>query len=326
MAHQSHGLGPLFDPLLRIEDLAEHLREASANRERPEILVDLGGEIVLPLLDRLGWDVDDGSVVKPGFQLSTGVIDFALCVPPGNPQVLVKIGGLPGNRDPTTANPFDDCTLPAIQLAVSEDARIWRLHFPAGRGKTRNREFARFELVPESAEGMAQAFDRFLARPSVESGEAWQDAKQVYGQKRFVAGAHRALRHSLQGKEILQRFEREMEEAIGVAVDGERAKVRSGTDCIDTVAARSSGPESCSPSGGRRQDDSGSREIVQRRVVDRDPDVQQGEVSRDSPFGDALIGAHEGEEMPLRLPGQPSRPLRIILIGDEGRDGSERVD
>lgn len=323
MAHQSQGLGPLFDPLLRIEDLAEHLREASANRERPETLVDLGGEIVLPLLDRLGWDVEDRSVVKPGFQLSTGVIDFALCVPPGNPQVLVKIGGLPGNRDPTTASPFDDCTLPAIQLAISEDARIWRLHFPAGRGKPRNREFARFELVPESAEGMAQAFDRFLARSSVESGEAWRDAKQVYGQKRFVAEAHRALRHSLQGEELLQRFEREMEEAIGVTVDGERAK----RFVQGRIASIPWPPDPADPSPVRQVAvgdkvwvfDSGSREIVERRVVDGDPDVERGEVSRDSPFGDALIGAQEGEETPLLLPGQASRPLRIILIGDSGR-------
>ena len=43
--------------------------------------------------------------------------------------------------------------------------------------KIRNREFARFELIPESAEGMAKAFDRYLAFDSVESGEAWHRAE-----------------------------------------------------------------------------------------------------------------------------------------------------
>ena len=323
MEHQSKGLGPLFDPRLRIEDLAEHLREASASRKRPETLVNLGCEIVLPLLDRLGWDVEDKSVVKPGLRLTTGLIDFALCVPPGNPQVLIKIGGLPGNPDQTTASPFDDCTLPATQLAVSEDARIWRLHFPAGRGKTRSREFARFELVPESAEGMAQAFDRFLACHSVESGEAWREAERVYGQKRFVPEANRAWRHSLKGEEVLQRFEREMKEAIGVAVDGERAK----RFVQGRIASIPWPPDPPDPNPVRQVAvgdrvwvyDSGSREIVERRVVDGDPDIELGEVSRDSPFGYALLGAQEGEERPLHLPGQASRPVRIILIGDEGR-------
>ena len=62
-----------------------------------------------------------------------------------------------------------------------------------------------------------------------------------------------------------------------------------------------------------------SPEIVRRRVVDGDPDVDLGEVSRDSPFGYALIGAREGEERPLHLPGQAVRPIRIVLIGDKGR-------
>ena len=317
------GLGPLFDPWLRIQDLAEHLREASARRKRLETLVNLRGEIVLPLLRRLGWDVEDKSVVKPGLQLSTGVIDFALCVRPGNPQVLIQIGGLPGNRDQTTASPFDDCAIPAMQLAVSEGGRIWRLHFPAGRGKTRNREFARFELVPESAEDMAQAFDRFLARHSVESGEAWREAERVYGRKRFVAEAHRAWRRSLQGEEVLQRFEREMKEAIGVAVDGEQAK-RFVQGRIVSIPWPPDPPD---PNPVRQVAvgdrvwvyDSGSREIVERRVVDGTPDIELGEVSRDSPFGDALVGAQEGEERPLHLPNQASRSVRIILIGDDRR-------
>ena len=323
MEHQSGGLGPLFDPWLRIKDLAEHLREASANRQRPNTLVDLEGEIVLPLLDRLGWDVEDRGVVKPGLELTTSVIDFALCVPPGTPKVLIKIGRLAGNPDAATADPFDDCTLPAMQLAVSEDARIWRLHFPAGRGKTRNREFARFELVPESAEDMAQAFDRYLAFHSVQSGEAWREAERVYGQKRFVAEAHRAWRHSLQGQEVLERFEREMQEAIGVPVNGERARrfVRG------RIASIPWPPDPPDPNPVRQVAvgdkvwvyDSASHEIVERRVVDGDPDTEVGEVTRDSPFGDALIGAHEGEERLLHLPDQASRAVRIILIGDKGR-------
>lgn len=323
MEHQSEDLGPLFDRSLRIEDLAEHLCEAAAHRKRPEAVANLGGEIVLPLLARLGWDVEDRTVVKPGFRLTTGVVDFALCVPPGNPRVLVKIGSLPGNRDPTTADPFDECALPAMQLAVSEDARSWRLHFPAGKGKLRNREFARFELVPESAEDMAQALDSYLAFHSVESGEAWREAEQVYGQKRFVAEAHRAWRHSLQGEEVLQRFEREMEEAIGVAVDGERAK----RFVQRRIASMAWPPDPPDPNPARQVAvgdtvwvyDRESRKIVERRVVDGDPDTELGEVTRDSPFGHALIGAREGEERPLHLPGQAPRSVRIILIGDEGR-------
>ena len=320
--HESEDLGPLFDQWRRIEDLAEYLCEASANREHPGTLGNIADEIVAPLLGRLGWNVEDGSVAEPGLHLTTGAIDFALCVPPGTPRVLVKIGALPGNRDSTTAHPFEDCNPRATQLAVSEDARIWRLHFPAGRGTIHNREFARFELSPESAEGMAMAFDRYLSFHSVESGEAWRRAEREYGERRFAAEAHRAWRRSLLGEEVLRRFEREMEDVIGVAVDGERAKgfVRG------RIASMPWPPDPPDPNPARRVAvgdgvwvyDPAPREIVRRRVVDGDPDIDLGEVSRDSPFGHALIGAHEGEERPLHLPGQLARTIRVVLIGDRG--------
>lgn len=311
----------LFDDSLRIKGLADHLCKISVRRQRPETLSNLESEIVLPLLDQLGWDVEDTSVVKPGFQMTASVIDFALCFPPGTPSVLVKIGGLPGNRDPTAAHPFDDCTPRALQLTVSEDALTWRLHFPAGRGGMRNREFARFELAPESAQGMAEAFDRFLAFHAVESGEAWRQAKREYGQKRFAAEAHEAWHRSVQGEEVLRRFKREMRKVVGIAVDSERARrfIQGQSASILRL------PDPPNPNPVRQVTvgdrvwvyDSGTHEIVTRRVVDGDPDIEQGEVSRNSSFGDALIGAREGEERELRLPGQASRPIRVVLIGDE---------
>ena len=59
-------------------------------------------------------------------------------------------------------------------------------------------------------------------------------------------------------------------------------------------------------------------------VVGREPDFGKGEVSRDSPYGVALLGSREGEARELRLPGQERRPFRIVLIGSRttGREGT----
>ena len=58
------------------------------------------------------------------------------------------------------------------------------------------------------------------------------------------------------------------------------------------------------------------REIVTRVVVRGEPDWDKGEVSRDSPIGYALLGAHEGEEREVSLPGQEPNRIRIVLIAD----------
>ena len=59
-----------------------------------------------------------------------------------------------------------------------------------------------------------------------------------------------------------------------------------------------------------------SREIVTRVVVGTEPDWNKNEVSRDSPIGFALLGAHEGEEREVRLPDRDPNRIRIVLIAD----------
>lgn len=53
-----------------------------------------------------------------------------------------------------------------------------------------------------------------------------------------------------------------------------------------------------------------------RVVVGCEPDWNKGEVSRDSPVGYALLGAHEGEEREVGLPEQDPSRIRIVLIAD----------
>ncbi len=323
MDHEAEGL-PLFDPWLRIDALGQCLRHISADLEQrgSPTPAEVRDEVVIPVLRHLGWAVGDSDVVGQGLETTSGAVDFALCHPPRDPRVLVKIGALPEMGDGATEHLFEDCTLSAIQLAVSENARVWRFHFPAGRGSMRNREFARFDMVGDAEEDVAVAFDRYLEFHAVKSGEALWQAGRDYGEKRFPAEAHRAWRRSLLGQEVLQRFVREMEEATGIAPDRKRAEMFVSVQCGSIRWP----PDPPDPKPVRRVTvgdkvwayDSGSHEIVTRRVINGDPDWEQGEVSRDSPIGFALLGAREGEEREICLPGQEPRPIRIVLIGGRG--------
>lgn len=319
----------VFDPALRRDALARELQKGFAHlaeRETPTAS-EIRDSVVFPVLWHLGWDVvGDRSVVVRGFETAAGAVDFALCHPLGEPKVLVKIGAIPEPGEGATgAHPFSDCALPAIQLAVSEDARAWSLYFPAGRGTVCNREFARFEMAPEA--DALPAIRHYLAFHAVRSGQAFRQAGREYGRKRFPADALRAWRSVLTGKEIVEQFSREMEEATGVAPDREQAE-RFVSGQVGGIRWPADPPD---PEPVRRVKvgdrvwiyDPGSREIVTRVVVGREPDFGKEEVSRDSPYGVALLGAREGEERELRLPGQERRPFRIVLIGSRttGRDG-----
>ena len=312
---------PLFDRRARIESLAEKLRDLAGGSEQASFATRRGivDGILLPLLRHLGWDVDDTNVVAHGFATPAGLVDFGLCHPPGDPGILVRIGAVPESTPVSEDDhPFADCSIRALQLAISEDGRSWGLHFPAGRGSIRNRRFARFDIVDDATEDVAEVLDTHLSFHAAKSGEAFREAERNYRDGRFPAEAHGAWRRSLAGREVLRRFLREMEEATGVPADRRRA-VRFVRGHLGGVRWPADPPD---PRPARRVGmgdrvwvyDYESREIITRAVVGREPDWERGEVSRDSAVGHALLGAREGEEREVRLPDRESGRIRIVLI------------
>ena len=313
---------PLFDRRLRIESLTEKLNGLVDDIEQRSIATrtrrDVADGVVLPLLRHLGWDVADNTAVTPGFKTPAGAVDFALNHPPGHPRTLIGIGARPEPAAAPGDHPFDDFSIQAIQLAVSENGRGWRFHFPAGRGSIRNREFARFDIVADANEDVAEALDTYLSFHAAKSGENFREAAWDYGERRFPAEAHRAWRRSVAGREVWRRFLREMEETIGVPADRRRALgfVRGQLSSIRWP------PDPPDPKPARRVEvgdrvwvyDFESREIIVRVVVGREPDWEKGEVSRDSAVGHALLGAREGEEREVALPGGDATRIRIVLI------------
>ena len=321
---------PLFDRRLRIEGLAERIREVRGDFEQGNVATPRGvvDFVLLPVLRQLGWDTGDPGAVVPRFETGAGAVDFALCHPPGDPGILVGIGPLPGSAGAPGGHHFDDCSIRALQLAVSEDGRGWRFHFPAGRGRIHNREFARFDIVDDGSENVAGILDAYLSFHATSSGQAFTEAQRDYGEKRFPAEAHAAWRRSLAGQEVLGRFLREMEEAMGVPADRGRAEgfvrgqvgtIRWPADPPDAKPARRVGV-------GDRVFvyNFESREIDTLVVVGGEPDWDNGEVSRNSAIGRALFGAREGEEREVRLPGREPTPIRIVLIQGSNR-GSASV-
>ena len=313
---------PLFARRLRIESLAERLDDLAAACERgtsatrPEVV----DGIVLPLLQHLGWETADLGVAVRDFATAAGTVDLALCAPPGDPRILIKVGALPGSAAAPDDHPFDDPSFRALQLAVSDDGRDWRLHFPAGRGSIRNRRFASFDIVDDPHEQVAGAMDTYLSFHAARHGDAFREAEREYGERRFPAEAHAAWHRCLQGSEVLRSFLREVEEGTGAPAARKRAQ-RFILGQIDSIHWPADPPD---PEPARRVEvgdkvyvyDFESREIVTWVVVGTEPDWDKNEVSRDSPIGYALLGAHEGEEREVRLPDRDPNRIRIVLIAD----------
>ena len=75
----------------------------------------------------------------------------------------MRIEATPDNDRLHDDHPFNDCAHEAIQLAISKDGREWAFHFPAGPGSVRNREFARFDIVQDPEQQVADELEKYLA-------------------------------------------------------------------------------------------------------------------------------------------------------------------
>lgn len=317
--NSANDLGPLFDRSRWTQALCEKIEELekSMESERFRTRTEVLEGVVKPLFVQLGWKFADPRTVVPGFETGPGKVDLALCHPPGHPRILVQIGAPPDSGRGQGGHLFDDRALDALQLAISGNGREWAFHFPAGVGSMRNREFARFDIVRDPEEEVAGELERYLAFHAVESGEAFGRAERCYRDRRFPADAVAAWRRALLGSEVLERFQAEMKAATGVPAGGDRAR--------EFVRRRVAGMEwpadPPDPKPARRAMlgdrvwiyDFVAREIVERVVVDGDPDWENGEVSRDSAVGAALLGAREGEVREASLP-DGVRPIRIVLV------------
>ena len=178
---------------------------------------------------------------------------------------------------------------------------------------SRGRPYSGEPLNEDQKADLKRRFSRLDALP--------QSEQAIRG--KALAISERFRRHrpdSRCSRWVLRHFLREMKEGTGAPADRKRAQ-RFILGQIDSIHWPPDPPD---PEPARRVEvgdevyvyDFESREIVTWVVVGTEPDWEKGEVSRDSPIGYALLGAHEGEEREVGLPGQEPKRIRIVLIAD----------
>ena len=69
-----------------LADITERLRPGRFPNEQA-----ISQGIVLRLLQELGWDAWETSVVWPEYQTGEGRVDFALCHPPSKPAIFIEV-------------------------------------------------------------------------------------------------------------------------------------------------------------------------------------------------------------------------------------------
>lgn len=137
--------------------------------------------VILPLLNRAGWDTEDVSEVCPEYPVaSVGKVDYALRIGEAN-RVFVEAkswGGSLGDGEERQLEHYVLASNPRPALGVLTNGRQWYLYLPPGPGRPgRNQKirlFLEFDITapPHELGVLGENFNRFLSRGSVSSAQS----------------------------------------------------------------------------------------------------------------------------------------------------------
>ncbi len=148
--------------------------------------------ILVPLLQRLGWDCSDPDQVIPEYSSGRGRVDFALCTAGRRPAVFIEVKGV-GRSVDGDRQLFEYAFHEGVPICLLTDGRDWSFYLPSGQGSYDERRLYRLQLDDRSSAEAEEVFVRYLARPRITSGEAIDDAARDYRDAAAKRDAARAL-------------------------------------------------------------------------------------------------------------------------------------
>lgn len=135
--------------------------------------------IVLPILQKLGWDVFDPEIVFREFNLSGRRVDYALSVTPPRKSVFVEVKAI-NNASGGDKQLFEYAYHEGIPFAILTDGREWNFYLPGEQGSYDERRVQKLDLIERSTSDVSATLKKYLEFSRVQSGEAITSARADY--------------------------------------------------------------------------------------------------------------------------------------------------
>jgi hypothetical protein len=160
-----------------IADITHRLRRDGYPNEQA-----ISQGIVLRLLQELGWNTFEPTVVWPEYQTGEGRADFALCQPPSKPAVVIEVKNV-GRADGAVRQALQYAFHCGVPFVVLTDGRFWSFYLPAAQGDYQDRCICQIDLFNVTAHDAASTFYGYLSRENVASGNSLKKAQDQYHQR-----------------------------------------------------------------------------------------------------------------------------------------------
>jgi predicted type IV restriction endonuclease len=135
--------------------------------------------VVLPILERLGWDTIDPAVVRREHPIGNRKVDYCLFVHHATPDVLVEVKAV-GSIEGGDRQLFEYAFHEGVPMALLTDGREWSFYLPAGQGSYDDRCVYKLDMLERTTDECCSTLSRYLAFDRVKRKDTIQDARVDY--------------------------------------------------------------------------------------------------------------------------------------------------
>jgi predicted type IV restriction endonuclease len=194
-----------------LTDIVNRLRQGRFPNEQA-----ISQGIVLRVLQELGWDTWDTTIVWPEFKTGEGRVDFALCHPPSKSADFIEVKQ-PGKADESVRQALEYAFHTGVPFVVLTDGRTWSFYLPAEQGSYEDRRVHKLDLYERLPSEASEILHRCLKRSQVESGEALETARKEYRNRNRRSQAKAAIPEAW--RELVQKGDEDLVDLVANAVE-----------------------------------------------------------------------------------------------------------
>lgn len=208
-----------------LSDIVTRLRQGKFPNEQS-----ISQGIVLRILQELGWDTWDTTVVWPEYQTGEGRADFALCSPPRKPLIVIEVKQ-PGKAEDAVRQALEYSFHSGIPFVVLTDGKTWSFYLPGEQGSYEERRVYKLDLFERTPPEASEIFLRYLGCNNVASGSALQAARKEYQSRNRRAQAKSAISEAW--RELAEKGDESLVELLQNAVESKVGILPDQNDVAD---------------------------------------------------------------------------------------------
>jgi predicted type IV restriction endonuclease len=212
-----------------LADITERLRQGRFPNEQA-----ISQGIVLRVLQELGWDTWDTSLVWPEYQTGQGRADFALCHPPSKPAIFIEVKQ-PGKAEDAVRQALEYAFHTGVPFVVLTDGKTWSFYLPAEQGSYEDRRVYKLDLFERPLAEATDTLSRYLTHARIESGEALETARKEYRSRHRLSQARAAIPEAW--RELVEKGNEDLVELLASGVELKTGVRPDSNDVAEFLAA-----------------------------------------------------------------------------------------